>query len=72
MAKQWSLVRNCVTTHSYDSNQRLVDTPITSQQNNVIRVNVPGNRNLAPPGWHMLFLVNNAGVPSIARWIHLT
>ena len=67
-----SLVRNCVTTHSYDSNQRLVDTPITSQQNNVIRVNVPGNRNLAPPGWHMLFLVNNAGVPSIARWIHLT
>ena len=26
----------------------------------------------APPGWYMLFLVNDAGVPSVARWIHLT
>ena len=67
-----SLIRFCVTTHSYDTNQRLVDAPITSQKAGVVRVQVPGNPNLAPAGWYMLFLVNNAGVPSIAQSIHLT
>jgi len=38
----------------------------------VVRVTVPGNPNVAPTGWYMLFLVNNAGVPSIAQSIHLT
>jgi hypothetical protein len=67
-----SLIRHCVTTHSYDTNQRLVDAPITSQKAGVVRVKVPGNPNVAPAGWYMLFLVNNAGVPSIAQSIHLT
>jgi hypothetical protein len=26
----------------------------------------------APPGWYMLFLVDDAGVPSVASWVHLT
>jgi Domain of unknown function (DUF1929) len=67
-----SLIRNGVTTHSYDTNQRLVDTPIAAQQNGVVTVQITNNPNLAPPGWYMLFLINNAGVPSIARWIHLS
>jgi hypothetical protein len=66
-----SLVRNCITTHSYDSNQRLVDAPIVTQHNQIVSVKITANQNLAPPGWYMLFLVNNAGVPSIAQWIHL-
>lgn len=66
------LVRNCVTTHSYDGNQRLVDVPIISQAKGVVRAKLTGNPNLAPPGWYMLFLVNSAGIPSVARWVHLT
>jgi Domain of unknown function (DUF1929) len=61
-----------VTTHSYDTNQRLVDAPIASQQGGVVRVKVPDNPNVAPTGWYMLFLVNKAGVPSIAQSIHLS
>ncbi|MDN5943292.1 MAG: DUF1929 domain-containing protein [Nitrospira sp.] len=37
-----------------------------------LRLTVPGNRNLAPPGWHMRFILNTNGVPSVATWVHLT
>jgi hypothetical protein len=67
-----SLVRNGVTTHSFDAGQRLVDLPITGRTATTVRVGVPANPNLAPPGWYMLFLVDDDGVPSTARWVHLT
>lgn len=69
---KWAhLMAPCVTTHSFDTNQRLVDLPITSQGSGIVKVNVPDNRNLAPPGMYMLFIVSNDGVPSEARWVHL-
>jgi hypothetical protein len=66
-----SLIKNGVTTHSFDSGQRLVDLDILSQGNGVIQASITTNPNLAPPGWYMLFIVNNQGVPSIAKWINL-
>ena len=65
------LMRNCVTTHSYDTNQRLVALTITAQGNGNVQVTITNNPNLAPAGWYMLFLVSNAGVPSVAMWVHL-
>ena len=67
-----SLVRNGVTTHSFDSEQRLVDLPITGETAAAIQVAVPANPNLAPPGWYMIFLVDTDGVPSVATWIQVT
>jgi hypothetical protein len=67
-----SLIRNCVTTHSFDGSQRLVDLDISSRTGGVVTAEVPQNPNLAPPGWYMLFLVDNNGIPSVARWIQLT
>ena len=67
-----SLIRNGVTTHSFDTNQRLVDLEVTNRAGGMVTAKVPQNPNLAPPGWYMLFLVDNAGVPSVARWVHLT
>jgi Domain of unknown function (DUF1929) len=67
-----SLISSGVTTHSFDSGQRLVDLEITSRDADSLDVAVPPNHNLAPPGWYMLFLVDQQGVPSIATWIHLT
>jgi len=32
---------------------------------------MPGNANLVPPGYYMLFVVNRRGVPSIARWVRV-
>ncbi|RMI31950.1 DUF1929 domain-containing protein [Nocardia stercoris] len=65
------LIRPAAVTHSSDPNQRFVDLPI-SVQTNGIQLNVTTNPNLAPPGWYMLFVVNAAGVPSIAQWVHLS
>jgi hypothetical protein len=67
-----SLVRNGVTTHSFDAGQRLVDLPITGRTAGTVHVRVPANPNLAPPGWYMLFVVDEDGVPSVAHWVHVT
>jgi hypothetical protein len=66
-----SLLRNCVTTHSFDGSQRLVDLDVTSLANGIVAATVPQNPNIAPPGWYMLFIVDNNGVPSVASWIQV-
>jgi len=58
-------------THSDDTSQRLVDLPVCERDVCHLHVDVTENRNLAPPGWYLLFLCNKAGIPSVARWIHL-
>ncbi len=65
-----SLLRNCVTTHSFDGSQRLVDLDVIGRNGGFVTARVPENPNIAPPGWYMLFLVDNSGVPSVARWIN--
>jgi hypothetical protein len=67
-----SLIGSGVTTHSFDSGQRLVDLEISSRDNDSLAVTVTPDHDLAPPGWYMLFLVDQQGVPSIATWIHLS
>ncbi len=70
---RWAhLMKGGVTTHSFDCEQRLVDLPILTRNTTSLAVAVPGNRNLAPPGWYMLFIVDMNGVPSVATWVHLT
>jgi hypothetical protein len=69
---RWAqLIRNGVTTHSFDNSQRLVDLPIDSQAQAKVNVTAPPSPTVAPPGWYMLFLVDNGGVPSVATWIHV-
>jgi hypothetical protein len=66
-----SLIRPGATTHSFNTSQRLVDLPITAQGDGVVHVQVTAEPNFAPPGWYMLFLTDDAGIPSVASWVHL-
>ncbi|NMG10416.1 galactose oxidase early set domain-containing protein [Brasilonema sp. UFV-L1] len=66
------LIRPMATTHGLDTDQRLVDLPISSRTSNSVNVTVTSNRNIAPPGYYMLFIVNNSNVPSQAKWIQIT
>jgi hypothetical protein len=66
-----SLVRPMAVTHSVDANQRLVDLPFTTQGDGSLAVTLTDNPNLAPPGWYMLFAVDQMGVPSVASWVHV-
>ncbi len=73
--REVSLVRPGLTTHSFNSTQRLVDLPIAAVPNaaaGALHATVADDRNVAPPGWYMLFVTDTDGVPSVARWVHLS
>lgn len=63
-----SLIRPAAVTHSSDPNQRYVELPMTVNGGQ-IDLHLTSNPNIAPPGWYMLFTVNAAGVPSVAKWV---
>ncbi len=65
-----ALVRNGSVTHAFGMDQRLVELSFTAG-NGSITVTAPPNGNIAPPGYYMLFLLNNSGVPSIAPFVQL-
>jgi hypothetical protein len=53
-------------THAFNMGQRYVPLTITAQSGSSLTVTSPANANIAPPGYYMLFVVNNSGVPSVA------
>ncbi len=57
-------------THAFDTDQRLVGLSFT-KGSGTLTVTAPPNGNIAPPGYYMLFLVNSAGVPSVAKFTKL-
>jgi hypothetical protein len=70
---RWAeLIRSGVTTHAFDNSQRLVDLPIAARRAGRLTVQAPATANIAPPGWYMLFLVDQNRIPSTSTWIHLT
>jgi hypothetical protein len=66
------LLRPMATTHSCEPGQRIVDLPFEVTDFCHVHAHVTKEQNIAPPGWYMLFLVNHNGVPSVAKWVHLT
>ncbi|XP_057821508.2 LOW QUALITY PROTEIN: aldehyde oxidase GLOX [Cryptomeria japonica] len=63
------------TTHSFSMNQRLLILAANSSKSMggkyFTEVTAPPNSVTAPAGYYMLFVVNN-GIPSVAKWIHLS
>jgi hypothetical protein len=64
------LIKPGSVTHAYDMEQRLVGLTFT-RASGALTVNAPPNSNIAPPGYYMLFVLNQAGVPSVARFIQV-
>ena len=65
------LVRPGAQTHAFDMEQRLVGLSF-SVGTGLLNVTAPPNGNIAPPGYYMLFILNAAGVPSVARFVQLS
>ena len=57
-------------THAVDMNQRLIPLSLT-KRTGCVDLDAPPNVNAAPPGWYMLFLLNDKGVPSVAKFVRL-
>lgn len=76
--ERFCLVGVSSVTHSNDSGQRYVELmwrnppPSGGQANNQREVLAPPEADMAPEGYYMLFGVDNAGVPSLGRFVKLT
>ena len=64
------LIRTSAVTHFFDQNTRYVPV-IFQQATGGLTITAPASANFAPPGYYMLFLVNSAGVPSVAPFVQL-
>ena len=67
-----ALVRPAAVTHSSDPNQRLVKLPVSPLGGGRYRLAMDRRPAMAPPGWYMLFVTTKGGVPSPARWVHVS
>jgi len=65
-------MRNGAVTHAFDMDQRYVGAYVQSAARAVLNVTGPPNGNIAPPGYYMLFILNSAGVPSVATIVQLS
>ena len=55
-------------THSFNSDQRLIELEIRDRSTNAIFVRSPPNGNIAPPGYYLFFILRN-GIPSVGKFI---
>jgi hypothetical protein len=65
-----TLVRLSSVTHGFNMNQRFGRLSFT-RSSGVLNITAPSDRNTTPPGHYMLFILNSAGVPSIAKIIQI-
>ena len=65
------LIRAGAVTHAFDMEQRLVGLTFAAV-GGVLHAKAPPNGHLAPPGYYLLFILNNVGVPSVAQFVHLS
>lgn len=66
------LIAPSATTHGTDMNQRQLNLPVSRRADGRgVDVVAPTGPNAAPPGFYMLFLLDDRGVPSVARFVRL-
>ena len=65
------LMKDGAPTHAFDMEQRMVGL-VFSAGSGVLNVTGPPNGNTAPPGYYMIFLINTAGVPSVAKFVQVS
>lgn len=65
------LVAPGAVTHGNDMHQRFIK--LQSQANGPnLQVVIPASSSLVPPGYYMLFIVDSMGIPSVAKFVHVS
>lgn len=65
------LMAPITSTHSIDTSQRRLELPIVSRAGDKLVLRTPVSAKDAPPGYYMLFLLDDRGVPSVAKWVQI-
>ncbi len=58
-------------THSFNENQHALPLAFSAGSASAITVTAPARAALAPPGYYLLFIIDNRGVPSVARMVRI-
>ncbi len=66
-----TLVRNGSVTHSFDAATSFTELSFIQNGTN-LTVTAPNNANVAMPGYWMMFVINENGVPSVAKTLRVT
>ena len=70
-AERAVLVAPGATTHSVDMHQRVIKLGTEKRTRRGLRLKAPVSNAVAPPGYYMLFVLNDRGVPSLAKWVQI-
>lgn len=66
-----SLVKLSQITHHTNSDQRFLSLAFEHTGGDNLSITAPAHGNIAPPGYYMLFVINQCGVPSEAAMVRL-
>ena len=67
-----SLIRYGSTTHTVNTDQRRISLELSSSGSNTYTFTIPDTPGVAVPGYYMLFVLNNKGVPSHSQRVQVT
>jgi hypothetical protein len=65
------LMHPSAVTHVTDVQQRSIALTLVPRAGSVA-LTIPRGAGLVPAGWYMVFVDSRAGVPSVARWVHVS
>jgi hypothetical protein len=67
-----ALIRCGSVTHGFNSGQLYLSVPFTVEDGETLRVTAPPDGNVAPPGFYMVWIVDDGGLPcEEAKFIHI-
>jgi hypothetical protein len=66
-----ALVRCGSATHAFNSDQRYVELQFHRATGNNLVIQMPPNSNITPPGYYLLFVLDNNNVPSVGRFVNI-
>jgi Galactose oxidase-like, Early set domain len=67
-----ALIAPSALAHQINPSQRYVGLGIDDRNQAALRLAGPPDANVAPPGWYLLFVVNDSGTPSVGNWIQVS
>lgn len=67
--KSVALIRPSVTTHCVNTEQRYIGLEFKRKNSTILSPKLTLNRNIAPPGYYMLFLLSQNDIPSVGRFM---
>jgi hypothetical protein len=65
------LIRPGSATHMLNTDQRSIAVDVAPTSRGGVTLTVPAEKALVPPGPYLLFVVDEAGVPSVGRWLRV-